>query len=628
LAKPVIVKSKESFVNPYIFVPLEKNCSKNYDFNSIKANKELLTGWVKCTLLTKSPIFVPNTSNEDRFKLKTEKGELIRSLEFYSNEDLKDLHDPNPPPPKHPEIPSSELRGMIRSSFELLTNSCLSAIDHKKILYKRVPNPGFAGRVKLTNDVKWKLIPCTKYKMNRDRYRHEISTFEEGQEIRFRANQRRYFTGFDENGIRGYFHHGEDIDGKENESIFVENPNSPPVNINETALETALENLLVNIKLYYDDTVNLAFKNKEHTGYRKIRAKNIKDLDGALVYYKQYNSKIYLSPAEIGREVFYNNLTTIIKDYVPCSSLKSLCPACILFGFTGTDDQLASRIRFTPGISAKEFNVEDYFDPEVLKELASPKLSSTEFYLLKPRPEDGRKAQIWNYDYAGSYPKKNLVPFRKYNAKISGRKLYWHQKISAIPHAPEKSIRNVGIRALRPDNNFTFQIYFNNVKEDELKKLIWTLEIGNKQENAHKIGMGKPLGLGSVKITVDNINVRKISLNDESLQYEIIDLTKIRDDTRTFQNADAATILGCDPKVLSMYLKITDFENAPSKIEYPSNVGSDLNYEWFMSNRAIQKGPFKPIIDQTIPTDLNNPKLLKYDKEFRQSQSRNRQRRY
>jgi len=624
MGKKVIIKSKESFVNPYIFVPLEKNCSRNYDFNSIKANKELLTGWIKCTLLTKSPIFVPNTSNEDRFKLKTEKGEIIRSLEFYSNEDLKDAHDVNPPPPKHPEIPSSELRGMIRSSFEVLTNSCLSAIDHEKKLYKRVPKPGFAGRVVRTKDGKWSLIPCTKYKMNKFTYRQQISGLEEGQEIRFRANQGRYFTGFDENGIKGYFHHGEHIDRKANESIFVENSNKPQIDIDNGALK----NLLVNFSLYRDETVNLAFKNRDHTGYRKMRANHINDLNGALVYYKKFNSKLYLSPAEIGREVFYNNLTTIIKDYVPCSSLQQLCPACILFGFTSKEDQLASRVRFTPAKSENEFTPDNYFKPEVLKELASPKLSSTEFYLSIPKQEDGIKAQMWNYDYAGYY-KKDIVPFRRYEAEISGRKFYWHQRINEIPRAPEKSIRSVGIRGLRSNNTFMFKVYFNNIKEDELKKLIWTLEIGNKQENAHKIGMGKPLGLGSVKITVENVNVRKISLNDDTITYDIVDSTSIRDDTRTLQNADTAALLGCDPKILLKYMKITDFENAPSKIEYPSNVGSDLNYEWFMSNRAISPGsPFKHIIAQSIPTDLNNPKLLKYDKEFRQSQSRNRQRRY
>lgn len=624
MGKKVIVKSKETFVNPYVFVPLEKNCSKNYNFENLKNEKDLLTGWIECTLLTKSPIFIPNTSNENRFNLETDKGEQIRSLEFYSNEDPQKISDANPLPPKNPVIPSSELRGMIRSSFELLTNSCLSAIDHEKKLYKRVTKPGYPGKVIHTNDGRWKIIPCIKYKMDRTKYKQVISNLEEGQEIRFRANPNRYFTGFDDNGIKGYFHHGEYINRKSNESIFVENPNKQQIDIEENTVE----NLLVNFKLYNDKKVNLAFKKKEHTGYRRIKANKINDLDGALVYYKSYNSKIYLNLAEIGREVFYSNLTTIIKDYVPCSSLKQLCPACILFGFTSKNDQLASRVRFTPAISTKEFSAEDYFVPEVLKELASPKLSSTEFYLLKPSQEDGIKAQIWNYDYAGFY-KKDLVPFRRYKAEISGRKFYWHHKINEIPRTLERSDRNVGIRALRSNNNFIFKVYFNNVKEEELKKLIWTLEIGNNEENAHKIGMGKPLGLGSVKIIVDNIKVRKISLYDDAINYEIVDSATIRDETRTFQNADAAELLGCDPKVLSMYMKITNFEKAPSNVEYPSNVGSDLNYEWFMSNRAISPGsPFKHIIHQSIPTDLNNPKLFKYDKEFRQNQNKNRKRRY
>ena len=347
MGRKIIVKSKEIFINPYTFIPLQKKCSKNNNFEELRIQKGLLTGWMECSLITKTPIFIPNISNDNRFNFETKDGKTIKNYDFFSYEDLQENKDTNSAPPKYPVIPPSELRGMIRSSFELLTNSCFSNIDHEKKLYKRVTKPGDPGQVVHIKDEKWKIVPCIKYRIDKFKYRDEITGFKEGQLIRFRANAKKYFTGFDNNGIQGLFHQGEHINRKRNESIFVPMKDKPTIKINTKTIE----NLLENINMYRNERINLAFKKGEHTGYGKIKADKVKDLDGALIYYKRYNEKIYLGPAAIGREVFYNNLTTILKDYVPCSSLKQLCTACMLFGFTGIDDQLASRVRFTPALA-------------------------------------------------------------------------------------------------------------------------------------------------------------------------------------------------------------------------------------------------------------------------------------
>ena len=90
-----------------------------------------------------------------------------------------------------------------------------------------------------------------------------------------------------------------------------------------------------------------------------------------------------------------------------------MCPTCCLFGFisseegkrykdTEEDDKaLASRIRFSDALFIHAKNQPTYLEEGILNELASPKLSASEFYLSRPR-NNGSMAHIWNYDYAGN----------------------------------------------------------------------------------------------------------------------------------------------------------------------------------------------------------------------------------
>ncbi|MDI6781990.1 MAG: TIGR03986 family CRISPR-associated RAMP protein [bacterium] len=55
------------------------------------------------------------------------------------------------------------------------------------------------------------------------------------------------------------------------------------------------------------------------------------------------------------------------------------------------------------------------------------------------------------------------------------------------------------IRPVKPETEFNFRIRFENLSEKELGALLFALKL--PEGCAHKIGMGKPLGLGSVEIT-------------------------------------------------------------------------------------------------------------------------------
>ena len=140
-------------------------------------------------------------------------------------------------------------------------------------------------------------------------------------------------------------------------------------------------------------------------------------------------------------------------------------------------------------------------------------------------------------------------------------------------------------------------------------KLLWTLSIGDSNDHAHKIGMGKPLGMGSIKINIAKVMIRTLSLNN-GFNYTIAEDTQYQD---RIKNEDTS-LLGCNTITLDGFKKITDYKNIQENIQYPENEGSmGKHYEWFGANKTDQ---FSPTINQTLEplTTDNNPALSKYRK--------------
>jgi CRISPR-associated protein (TIGR03986 family) len=111
--------------------------------------------------------------------------------------------------------------------------------------------------------------------------------------------------------------------------------------------------------------------------------------------------------------------------------------------------------------------------------------------------------------------KHNEIQFWDSNpqARLRGHKLYWHRPPAEYPVPPNNN-QDVATK-LKPvcqnDRDgeplrFKSRIRFDNLSEEELGCLLLVFDLPNDAvERAHKIGMGKPLGLGSFKIKIDKI---------------------------------------------------------------------------------------------------------------------------
>lgn len=633
-------KTKDTFVNPYNFVSLDKKCNREHPNHSVKEifeQKDLLTGWIECVMTSKTPLFVPHSANSDAFLTflkRTSNNEVIKSYDFFSYDTVDGDRSEQYSEPK---IPGSEIRGVIRSAFEAVTASCMSCIDDegegdeiKGVLYKRTSEIGQLGRLVYNEEKeKWEIQPCTRAKISiKTCEEKRVYDWDEGEEVSITLNKNQPITeiqrGSKGNMKQGYLHIGEKGENKRYESVFILKEREKPLFIDQDSVDR----LKLNIGLYQDLTVNIHKKDGKHNGYPKYSI----DHKGTLVYYKERKGIYYLSPAAISREVFHNRLKSLLKDFAPCGDIDKLCPACALFGMMSKKKSLASRLRFTDAWIAngsKKRALKDYYDPAViLPELSSPKPSATEFYLQKP---DG--ADLWNYDYAGEWKEEKsrsiFNDISAYTPQIRGRKFYWHHKIDKAPKEKKglESVRNVCVRPLQKEISFTFKIYFDSISENELKNLCYVLS--PSENRCHKLGMGKPLGLGSIKIDAPKIKVRKLSLQKGKIEHAIEEFSVPNFPSETEKIAE---MLGCSPNVLEKFLMMTDWEKAPQKISYPqatnhkerepAKTGTHL---WFVGNKQIPPGTgVSPVIHATLPeikdeVEERSEKLVKYKKIKKES---------
>ena len=134
-----------------------------------------------------------------------------------------------------------------------------------------------------------------------------------------------------------------------------------------------------------------------------------------------------------------------------------------------------------------------------VKILEGPKPTSFQNYLMPVATEDGSfKASTWESESA-----------------IRGYKLYWHHENDR--DADWKAQKNVPpsyqhlIEPVKAGKHFSGKLRFESLTKVELGALLFVLGLGNEQKPeintqeemyvTFKIGMGKPIGLGSVAVT-------------------------------------------------------------------------------------------------------------------------------
>jgi len=224
---------------------------------------------------------------------------------------------------------------------------------------------------------------------------------------------------------------------------------------------------------------------------------------------------------------------------LPRTANNNLCPASRLFGWTPEEDSqqgeekfpVAGRVRVGVAWSDKTLNDTRLLPLQIL---GSPKPEYYPFYL---RPQDGD---------ASTQPAYYATPEQADGwwytpGLLRGRKFYLHHPdavnedataaCNGVQRTPEmvseevaqkqrrdeeitledlRSHQNATAAVLPPGAEFKGYVEFDSLSDYELGLLLWAISLADSpqegcEERAHKLGMGRPTGMGSVRLKIDHI---------------------------------------------------------------------------------------------------------------------------
>lgn len=230
-----------------------------------------------------------------------------------------------------------------------------------------------------------------------------------------------------------------------------------------------------------------------------------------------------------------------------------------------------------------------------LKELSSPKPPSPALY-FKPIKSDGyvSKADLArnSSDYTLRGRKTYLHAWRDGQGKVvrlddqghsnqQGREP-WASKHHGQADTGHK--RRVKVEPISAGQRFTFHIDFHNLSERELQQLCATLQPDPAFE--HRLGMGKPLGLGSVKLQISAMQLvdRKNRYTRDALAAERSHQALSAEEIASLAAAGMQT---AHPDVRRALQLLGNPYAIDAPVHYPQVEGGMLeneHFKWFMVN--------------------------------------------
>lgn len=389
---------------------------------------------------------------------------------------------------------------------------------------------------------------------------------------------------------------GLNIDLKQYERFFFYDPNKPAEYASLAAEVANRYNALM--QDYHDREEEISNSlSSQASGSRRLQPSifikhQFKLFYGALVYVEltgsrgNYEAKA-LYPVNVSRVAY----TTPVKDLLPKHALPAtdydaLCLASRVFGWVHprADDNLQQRVAYAGRVQFSHALVnEDDMEPGpfTLQVLGSPNPTSVEFYLnIHPRNVNAHRDKPHGYD----------AP----DVSLKGRKLYRHHgeitMRSKEVQAQEATKFNRSLtEVVKPGARLRFSIDFQNLQPVELGALLWTLQLQQGDwQGVHRIGYGKPLGLGSVRIAT-----RQLWLIDPKARYVDGD-EGIFEDTSPehYVTAFVAAMQRLYGQPLSQQAHFKDLASlldrngADRPVHYPRQGNTnEKNFEWFMANK-------------------------------------------
>jgi CRISPR-associated protein (TIGR03986 family) len=512
---------KKLAVAPYNFVPLHTEVvpsEERVDFDSFNETKQRLSGYITLNIVNNSPLFIRGEGE----KFFQAKGGLI--------------------------IQGSSLRGMVRSYVEMASKSKFKPKQHfndsrfyhramadmakdLRELYKRQIAEGVEAGY-LTFDVKSK--------------RYFIKPAE-GLE-RVPISREFTYNRVDD----GYEVHTGKMQNKNENWLILDPSDEPAIEISQDLIESYMNDDNKDKKV--PDILSFA---------RKRRGGGVEFGNGVPIFFKREKGKI-LSFGHTRNYRYPYGLSVADHVPAQLQEASFVDMAEAIFGSAGDDkkDILAGRVFFEDTAPLKYDQNSSQL--VLLKILGSPKPTTFQHYLIQPNGHKTRHEELAHWEtsinplnqtseirgYKQYWHKKDLdittyvddncqikrgdfVSYlRDVNANVQATlnglnivkdgngidKIQLRGNLKTYPEALQEHLikffnlkqsdyrrlniakpQNTLARVLNPNQKLVSRIRFENLTQTELGALLFVLDL--PEGCNHKLGMGKPLGLGSVKIT-------------------------------------------------------------------------------------------------------------------------------
>lgn len=535
---------------PYNFISLDdKVISYDKEILPHKNSFSGFTGRINLSIETKTPLYIRRTLTEEEVE------ELTQIEKEENNKDKmrefnKKIFQSFSPASGKFKIPGSSLRGMVRNLYEIATYSKMSYLDDHKLYFRSFADKAitlrtyYAERVfenpnqwnsplkvkagflkkegkdyKITEAIKYyrvkeedvlkaKLVPYSmatynnvkkRWEKNKDYddfykkhpfkhiwFRESPPSASDQEPVPLVEEVKEYDSAIKDDDKEGYLVFSgwmpSKTGGKKKHWLI-----GAPTSITHTIDETVVDD-------YCND------KNKSSINLIDFLNQNKKEYkDGVPCFFLYEDGKVTAFGNTALFRISYKNS---IGDLRPASHKSDILDmAEALFGrvITEQKDSINGRIFFDDAIAKEAIAFEKPIYPKIF---ANPKPTSFQLYLKQPQ-------------------KVTFNDMRHYDspdAKLRGYKQYWHKKEGKFeedsPDFDDKTdTQHTLIAPIKPGAKFEGSIRFENLSEEELGALLFVLQLPD--ECCHKIGMGKPLGLGSIRIET------KLFILDPKQRYKI-----------------------------------------------------------------------------------------------------------
>lgn len=537
-----ITNKQNNFSNNRNFVGSGKNKNstnskdpvkiKQYPYNFVSLGDKVIekgerklgknTGVLKCKLTNYTPLFIMGESRQ--VSSHTEE-------KFYREGGI-------------PTIPGSSLKGTVRNVIDAMTNSVIRNVEGDRLeqrmgagkfeavfgIIESLPEGNKPGRiieakkikVITKEEIKDKKIIDNGSKFSKnynkkdgliERIFLKKSIYQMKQvEIKIKGitvkeyliknyeEYKNYLTNKND-GVRGVLWFSSPIYGKKHEKILVPKENGRIFEFSKEEYE--------DFKYIIKQRKDRIEGGKEKDSSSFYYDKKLEEGDPLLFQVVDGKRAEHLAFSEIPRLRYkYSPLDLVPKEFIPSDSLKTLSFSEKLFGTIGDNTKkekknekekneeivaIAGRVFFG---DAKNYSSKmiDNGKLVTLKAFGEPHPTLTTFYLDNIDKDYNEKEGI----------------------HIRGRKFYWHHKdkvgkefksyrntveMPQDKNGKRKFPYNSSLELMDINNKFEFEVHFENLTDEELGILIYSLEL--EEGLLHKVGKGKAFGFGSCKIEIN-----------------------------------------------------------------------------------------------------------------------------